>query len=258
MNRHIPPKRSRINISLVGVGGRGGWKAAGLKFGRQARGGWIGAQRLKSGRRPGQALVEFALVAPMLVLMLCGVVYCGGLVASQQNLAIAARAAARAMAIESTRQGLKNAVGQGGVANKGVGSKALEAALPGRGATLAGVSWGAIGAKGSGHAGSWSKTGTVMLGGDLGSTGCGVGVAFYGATAKRDLSRDLSPIGRLAARMAPGGGLSNMLTPSLSASSVMPAELPIRGNASTVPGVLDLNPWIAKVVKRPFRRGALD
>lgn len=215
-------------------------------------------QPLKHGREAGQALAEFALVLPMLVLMLCGVVYCGGLVASQQNLAVGARAAARAMAIEATRQGLKNPVGQGGVANKGVGSQALEAALPGRGATLAGVSWGAIGARGSGHAGSWSKTGSVMLSNELGSAKCGIGVAFYGATVKRDLSRDLSPIGRLAARMTPGGGLSNMLTPSLSASSVMPAELPIRGNANTVPGVLDLNPWIAKVVKRPFRPGALD
>ena len=209
-------------------------------------------------REEGQALVEFALVLPMLLLMLCGVVYCGGLVASQQGLAIGARAAARAMALDGTRRALKNPAGQGGVANKGVGSAALEAALPGRGASLAGVSWSAIGAKGAGHTGSWSKTGSVMLGGDLGSARCGVGVAFYGATAKRDLSRDLSPIGRLAARMTPGGGLSNMLSPSLSASSVMPAELPIRGNTTTQPGVLDLNPWIGKVVKRPFRPGALD
>lgn len=206
----------------------------------------------------GQALVEFALVLPMLLLMLCGVVYCGGLVASQQGLAIGARAAARAMAIDATRRGLKNPRGQGGVANKAVGAAALEAALPGRGASLAGVNWGAIGAKGAGHVGHWKKTGSVTLPGDLGSASCGVGVAFYGATVKRDLSKDLSPIGRLAARMTPGGGLSNMLTPSLSTSSVMPAELPIRGTAATAPGVLDLNPWITKVVKRPFRPGALD
>jgi hypothetical protein len=225
------------------VGGRGGKKAAGLKFGHDS----------------GQALVEFALVLPMLVLMLCGVVYCGGLVASQQNLAVAARGAARAMALEATQKGLKNVDGRGGTANKGAGTAAIEAALPGRGASLAGVSWSKTGAnRGSGFAGAYVKTGTVQLG-EAGSAGCGIGVALYGATVKRDLSRDLSPIGRLAARLTPGGGLSNMLAPSLSSSSVMPAELPLRGvTPANVPGVLDLNPWIRKAVSRPFRPGALD
>lgn len=197
----------------------------------------------------GQALVEFALMAPLLVLMLCGVVYCGGLVAAQQNLAIGARAAARAMAIDATRAYLKNPAA-GGRANKGVGQQALDAALPGRGATLAGVTFSALGAgtQGSGHAGSWTKTGRIAIPG-LGQKACGVGVALYGATARRDLARDLSPIGRLSARLTPGGGLSNMLAPSLSASSVMPAELPLRGGG-TVKGVLDLNPWISAVVKR--------
>jgi hypothetical protein len=207
----------------------------------------------------GQALVEFALVLPMLVLLLLGVVYCGGLVLAQQSLAVSARHVARTVALEATRQGLEDARGRGGQPDEAVARRALAQVAPRGGASLAGVSWGALGASGRGMAGALVKRGTLPLGPSLGNARCGIGVALYGATVKRDLSRDLSPLGRVAARLTPGGGLANMLAPSLSATAVMPGELPIRGRAAGgVPGVLDLNPWIGKVVQRPYRARSFE
>ncbi|MEB3328115.1 MAG: TadE/TadG family type IV pilus assembly protein [Candidatus Sericytochromatia bacterium] len=202
----------------------------------------------------GQALVEFSLVLPMLVVLLLGVAYCGGLVLAQQSLAVSARHVARSMALEATRQGLEDPRGRGGQPDEAVARRALNQAAPRGGAALAGVRWGALGASGRGMAGALVKRGTLPLGPALGNARCGIGVALYGATVKRDLSRDLSPLGRVAARLAPGGGLAGRLAPSLSATAVMPGELPIRGRVrGGVPGVLDLNPWIGKVVQRPYR-----
>lgn len=207
----------------------------------------------------GQALAEFALMLPALVLLLVGVVFCGGLVTAQQGLAVSARHVARTVALEATRKGLQDLRGRGGQADEAVARRALAECSPRGGASVAGVSWGSLGASGRGMAGAWVKQGTLALGPALGNARCGIGVALYGVTVKRDLSQDLSPIGRIAARLAPGGGLSNLLAPSLTSSAVMPAELPIRGRlGGGVPGVLDLNPWIAKVVSRPYRKRGFE
>ncbi|MEB3197245.1 MAG: TadE/TadG family type IV pilus assembly protein [Candidatus Sericytochromatia bacterium] len=201
----------------------------------------------------GQALVEFALVLPMLVLLLLGVVYCGGLVLVQQSTAMAARHAARTVALDATLKGLKDGRGKGLQPDEQLARKAVSEAMPRSTVRVTGVAWSRLGASGRGMAGVYAKTGTLSLGAGLGQARCGVGVALYGATVTRDLSRDMTPLGRLAARMLPGGGLSNLLTPALSASALMPAELPIRGRDAQTPGLLDLNPWIAKVVSRPYK-----
>lgn len=201
----------------------------------------------------GQALVEFVLVLPLLILLLLGVVYCGGLVVSLQNTAVAARHVARSVALDATLKGLKDVRGRGGRADEAVGRRALAESLPVGAVSVTGINWRRTGASGRGMAGVLVKKGTVTLGPVAGSAPCGIGVALYGATVKRDLTRDMTPLGRLAARLVPGGGLGNMLMPSLSASALMPAELPIRGRGGAVLGVLDLNPWIAKVVSRPYK-----
>ena len=206
----------------------------------------------------GQALVEFVLVLPLLILLLLGVVYCGGLVASLQNTAVAARHVARSVALDATLKGLKDPRGRGGQADEAVGRRALAESLPSGAVSVAGINWGRTGAAGRGMAGALVKKGTVNLGPVAGSASCGIGVALYGATVKRDLTRDLTPIGRLASRLVPSGGLGNLLLPSLSASALMPAELPIRGRGGAVTGVLDLNPWITRVVSRPYKPRSFD
>ena len=206
----------------------------------------------------GQALAEFALLLPLLIILMAGITYAGGLLAANQNLAIAARHAARRMAIDATQAGLKNSLGQGGVAKATVGREALDEAWPRGGLVLAGVKWGAIGVEGTGYAAAYTKTGRVQLPAPFGSMKCGVGVALYGATAVKSLRSDLSPMGKIVKDFAPGGGLANLMLPSLSAASVMPAELPIHGKGGGAPGVLELNPWISKVVGRAYSAPSLD
>ncbi|MEB3284977.1 MAG: TadE/TadG family type IV pilus assembly protein [Candidatus Sericytochromatia bacterium] len=206
----------------------------------------------------GQALVEFVLILPLLILLLLGVTYCGGLVTSLQNTAIAARHVARSVALDATLQGLKDPRGRGGKADETVGRRALAESLPVGAVSVAGINWGRAGTAGRGMAGALLKKGTVSLGPVAGQASCGIGVALYGATVKRDLTRDLTPLGRLVSRLVPGGGVGNLLLPTLSASAIMPAELPIRGRGGPVVGVLDLNPWISKVVTRSYKPRSFD
>jgi hypothetical protein len=203
-------------------------------------------------RRPGQALVEFAFILPMLVLMLAAIVYLCGLVVAQQSMAVAARSAARSMALDATAQGLRNAAGRGGVARPAVGTAAMQASLPGAAVRMAGVTWASLGPiRGGPYAASFLKTNSrISLGsGEYGQAA--IGCALYGATVTRDLRSNLTPIGQLAATMSPREGLARRLLPSLSATSVMAAELPIRGTMSGAQGILDSNTWITKIVSRP-------
>lgn len=62
----------------------------------QGQGGTIGRDR-------GQATVEFALVLPLLVLCIAGLVWVGNLMATQVRLENAAREGARAAAVEPER-----------------------------------------------------------------------------------------------------------------------------------------------------------
>lgn len=54
-------------------------------------------------KQKGQAMVETALVLPLLIILLLGVGYFGSVITMQHNLTVAARYAARAVAVESTK-----------------------------------------------------------------------------------------------------------------------------------------------------------
>lgn len=61
---------------------------------------------MKKFKRKGQALVETALVVPLLALLLVGVGYFGSLITIQHNLTIAARFSARMVSINSTKENI--------------------------------------------------------------------------------------------------------------------------------------------------------
>lgn len=203
---------------------------------------------MKRGQEAGQALVEFALIAPVLVLVLAGVAYCGGLVIQQQGLAVAARHVARTAALDATLEGLRRGQGQG--STEASRRKALSASLgAAQGVSTRSVRWGHLGTRGpgrlrelGGYDAALVAQSSLEAGGK--SYKMGLGVLYTGVSVSKDLSRDLSPVGRLASLL--GGGLTNLAGGQLSASSVMPMELPPKNRGGV--GVLDLNPWIAGIV----------
>jgi hypothetical protein len=204
----------------------------------------------------GQALIEFALVVPLLLLILGGVVYCGIMVVYQEKLAIAGRHVARKMAIDSTQRGMTK--GSAGPASATIRDQAMrEAGVNGREIRASGVNWSALGRETGSRPGSIKKIngntavfqatrkGVSLK--DLGgrTTGkpatMGIGVVLHGVTLTRDM-KDLAGVGNLARINVPG----------ISATSVMPAELPPRGERG-VPGVLDMNPWIRDIVNEKYK-----
>lgn len=196
----------------------------------------------------GQALVEFALIAPVLTLVLAGVAYCGGLVIQQQGLAVAARHVARTAALDATLEGLRR--GSGELSTESSRVKALRASLGQMvGVSTRGVRWGNLSTRGpgklkqlSGYDAALVAQTTIQVGSQ--SYKAGLGVMYTGVSISKDLSRDLSPVGRLASLM--GGGLTNMAGGQLSSTSVMPMELPPKARGGV--GVLDLNPWIGGIL----------
>lgn len=199
---------------------------------------------MKNNREEGQALIEFALVAPMLILLLCGVVYCGGLVIAQENLTIAARSVARRMALGATEASLSK--GQGPKTTVAMRETALADAMPNhRGIELKKVSWGDGVESLDGYTAILVKHKSFPIKDK--SYKFGVGVVFHGVKVSKSLRQDLAPIGKLASQMAPGVGLTNMLQADLAAASIMPAELPIKGSGRN-DGVLEINDWITKIV----------
>lgn len=200
----------------------------------------------------GQALVEFALVAAFVLLpLLGGVVYLGGMVITQQHLTTAARHVARKAALDSQSKafGAKAVQGPAGAA---VRDEALrETGQPK--ASLTGINWTALGAE-SGRPGSlkaidaytaeleWTSPISVQTldgEGSASSYSMGLGVLYHGATVERSYS-ELAPIGNLA----------GLFTPSVSASSVSATELAPRGDRR-VKGLLELNSWITGIVNEP-------
>ncbi|MDB5095991.1 MAG: hypothetical protein JWM80_412 [Cyanobacteria bacterium RYN_339] len=198
-------------------------------------------------KRRGQALVEFALIAPLLVLMLAGIVYCGGLILAQENLTIAARSTARQMAMKATENALvggKSAVGNGSMAQA-----ALSDATGGaRGLSAAAPAWPGGVHKVNAYTAVYSRTMSKRIGKH--SYQFGVGCLLYGVQVKKDLSHDLSPMARLA--NAVGGRLSSVA--ALGANAVMPGDLPPSGGVGIVDSagggasVLGLNTWITGIV----------
>ena len=188
----------------------------------------------------GQALAEFALIAPLLIIMLGGILYCGGLVIAQENLSIAARHAARRMALEGTERMLVS-----GDAKPGSAQQAVDEAVPGmRGIVAAGMNWGQVnlgdGHSLNAHMALYAKTGSLKIGKK--SYRCGIGCLLYGVKVQKDLSRDLAPVARLVDAFS-DHKLGSLAT--LGANGVMPGDLPPRGGEGSVMG---LNSWITEIV----------
>jgi hypothetical protein len=189
----------------------------------------------------GQALAEFALIAPLLVIMLGGILYCGGLVIAQENLSIAARHAARRMALEGTEHALVQ-----GDAKTGSAQLAVDEAVPGmRGIVAAGMNWGQVnlgqGRMIDAHMALYAKKGSIKVGKK--SYQCGIGCLFYGVKVQKDLSRDLAPVARLVDAFS-GHKIGGVAT--LGANGVMPGDLPPTGSGDG--SVMGLNRWIGAIV----------
>lgn len=192
-------------------------------------------------------MVEFALIAPLLVLMLGGIMYCGGLIIAQENLTIAARATARQMALTATERALVN--GRSGVANGALAQQALSDVTGGaRGLSASNAQWPTGVRKLNGYTAIYERTMSKRIG--KRSYQFGVGCLLYGVQVKKDLSHDLAPMARLANAM--GANLSG--TAALGANAVMPGDLPPSGGVGQVDAVgggasvLGLNSWISGIV----------
>lgn len=203
----------------------------------------------------GQSLVEAALLSMVVLLPLIGgIVYFGGMVITQENLAVSARHVARRAALESLDQALGKKGGIMKPASATVRDQALGETAYGRaGVDLQGVNWVAIAGSGPGrlrridnHTAQLELTATIQaktLDEDARHATthqAGVGVVYHGVTVNKSYS-EFAPLGRLA--------LIRDLTPSVSATSVMPSELaPVGDGASGVKGILNLNSWITDIV----------
>lgn len=189
----------------------------------------------------GQALVEFAFILPLLVIMLGGIVFCGSVVIQQERMAIVARAAARRLAIDGTQKSIMQGTPQSGSVQTAVS----EAAGGNSGLHGTGLNWAGV-TLGSGHPintemAYYARTGSITVGGK--SYPCGVGCLLYGVKVEKNLGSDLSPFARLVDAF--GGKLASITT--ISAVGVMPGDMPPSGNG----GVLGINPWISRIVNMP-------
>ena len=201
----------------------------------------------------GQSLVEFALVATFLLLpLLGGIVFIGAMVVKQEQLAIAARHVARTAALESTRAALAEAKGTAAPATAAVRDRAMREADVAAKAEK--VNWSGIGSMVGApgklraidnhtaaleHKQQFSVTDAT--GGNAKRYTFGIGVLYHGVTASHSYT-EFAPLGRF----------SNLLTPTVSATSVMPSELMPRGDTRRkVQGILDMNDWITGIVNEP-------
>jgi Flp pilus assembly protein TadG len=204
----------------------------------------------------GQALVEFALILPVLLAIFGGVLYMGAMAIAKQNLAVSARHVARQASISIVKQG-HTAAGAAGAPDQSAMSAALRDSMPAKEqVTLSGVEWGALKRSGRGSY-RWND----KLGGNVaeltyettlrihtadGKTTpyrAGIGLLYAGATVTRPL-KELGPLAR---------GLTKIATPGVSVTSVMPAELAPHGNGRAE-GLLELNRWISDNVNSPTEK----
>jgi hypothetical protein len=181
----------------------------------------------------GQAMVEFALMVPLLVILLVGVVGVGVALIQAQQLSVAARHVARQTALGMVEQSLK----KGGAASsvQVLASRSLaQSGARESGARMVGVRWQSLGGGGGfraidGHRAALviNKPGGISVGRGA-RRGAGIGVLYVGVGLERE--------------QAGGTRLLN-----IGASAVMPLELPLTGTRE-MPGVMDANPWIRAIV----------
>lgn len=199
-------------------------------------------------------MIEFALMAPILLLVLGGIVYAGAMIVQQERLAIVARHVARHQAIESTEKGLKSPGGLAPAPATVRNAALAQSPIDRRGVALKGVNWSGLKRMAGGpgqlkrvndYVAVYKVQTTINTGPDLQgrtrSGKAGIGVVFHGVTVHKDM-KDLQPIGRLA----------SIITPGVSATSVMPQELPPKGKGG-IEGVLELNQWITDIVNEPVK-----
>lgn len=192
-------------------------------------------------RESGQAMVEFALILPVLVAVLGGVLFVGFLLLRYQQLAIAARDAARTVAIAHDDSGVSGGSQQ--VAGAGEYSAALPPGIDHRGIVVSGVNWGGIGRGNLRPLGPYTAIfeaqHTIGIEDDAHqhheTLNAGVGVVFYGVSLSDHLHGLLGY-----------AELAHMRVPRVAATAVMPAVAAPYGGS--VPGVLSMNQWITHIV----------
>lgn len=218
---------------------------------------------MKKLKRKGQALVETAIVVPLLALLLVGVGYFGSLITIQHNLTIAARFSTRMLSINSTKNNIDREEGiffdrltsddfkkYALQSLHGFDESRLEIhplsladVLKITGGTLKGSFEPIITAKGYAYvykmagttrANSNSITGDPVR--DLLNIKVGVGAAFFGARFTYKL-KELDWMSKFLFRKE---GIT------IEAVSLMPAELPLRGFNY---GIMNLNKDIFDIIR---------
>lgn len=221
----------------------------------------------------GQAVVEMALVMPLLITLLLATGYFGHIVSAQQNLNAAARNAAREMAYESSQSENDRILGtyQLKATASNFEKKAEETLAQILGPSKLSVRSQTrfrhdINSSAFGMMGRFEKINEQMHVYRLqekfdilsifdeqpkdrnGSIPLnlreplefGVGAVFYGGTLMYALD-ELNPLARFIFR------LDSDPTIQVGATALMPAELPLRGTGY---GLLELNPWIKEIVSQ--------
>jgi hypothetical protein len=230
--------------------------------------------RFKRLREKGQALVELAIVFPLLLVLMLAVGYFGHAVSSQQNLNTAARSAARQMAIDSTSSAARRTLGSYApepekfleLAASDLQSLLRKNQLLVRDKTFIGHDYNQIfGLDGQferlseqrffyslretvdGTSSAYNSPSPKDRNGktpeNLRSLEMGIGALYYGGTLQYRLD-ELNPISRVIFQ------LDSDPTIRIGATALMPAELPLRGGSY---GLLNLNPWIGKLVGEDVR-----
>ncbi|MGE3728386.1 MAG: TadE family protein [Candidatus Sericytochromatia bacterium] len=223
----------------------------------------------KRQQEKGQALVELAIVFPLLLVLMLAVGYFGHAVSAQQNLNTAARSAARQMAIDSTSTALRRTLGNYSpdaeifleLASKDLQSLLRKNQLLVRNQTFIGHDYNqifdldgqferlneqrffyALRETVDGTSSAYNSPSPKDRNGktpeNLRSLEMGIGALYYGGTLQYRLD-ELNPISRVIFQ------LDSDPTIRIGATALMPAELPLRGGSY---GLLSLNPWIGKLV----------
>ncbi|PIQ28144.1 hypothetical protein COW36_05100 [bacterium (Candidatus Blackallbacteria) CG17_big_fil_post_rev_8_21_14_2_50_48_46] len=217
----------------------------------------------------GQALVELAIVFPLLLVLLLAVGYFGHAVGSQQNLNMAARSAARQMAMDSTATATRRTLGNYSPDAEiflNLASANLRDQIRANQLLVRPQTWlnhdyndlfslqgrferlnehrfvyklqATVDATGPDYNTPTPKDRNDKVPANLQSLEMGLGALYYGGTLQYRLD-ELNPIARLIFQ------LDSDPTIRVGATALMPAELPLRGSGY---GLLELNPWIGQLV----------
>lgn len=222
-------------------------------------------------KQRGQALVETALVLPLLLVLMLAVGYFGHAVIAQQNMNIAARHAARSLAMESTSTAERRMLGIYEPTQEDF-IRFAEAALEetvGKGQVRAAETtqlnhnykeeFSMIGNFSAVtqqkhlylyqeevlplsylHPTPQDRNGQVPEMVEL--TRFGLGAVFYGGTLEYKLD-ELDPLAKLIFFWEKDPSLT------VKGTSLMPAELPMRGGQS----IMRANPWVGQVITQDVR-----